>query len=65
MQILEAKNPKYMSTELPGDELVILPSNSIDFLFILTAEQKGRTVNKRIMLLPHWHTVMSSPIKHE
>jgi len=44
---------KYMSTDLAGGEFVIILFNGIDFLFIFTAEEKGRTVNKRIMLLSH------------
>lgn len=42
---------KNMSTDLAGSKLVIILFNGIDFLFILSAEEKGRTVNKRIMLL--------------
>lgn len=47
------KKNKYMSTDLAGGEFVIILFNGIDFLFIFTAEEKGRTVNKRIMLLSH------------
>lgn len=42
-----------MSTDLAGGEFAIILFNGIDFLFIFTAEEKGRTVNKRIMLLSH------------
>lgn len=44
---------KCMSTDLAGGEFVIILFNGIDFLFIFTAEEKRRTVNKRITLLSH------------
>lgn len=53
------------SIDLAGGEFVIILFNGIDFLFIFTAEEKGRTVNKRIMLLSLWHTVVNSTIHFE
>lgn len=56
---------KYKSTDLAGGEFVIILFNGIDFLFVFIAEEKRRTVNKRIMLLSLWHTVMNSTIHFE
>lgn len=61
----ENSEKKYKSTDLAGGEFLIILFNGIDFLFIFTAEEKGRTVNKRIMLLSLWHTVMNSTIHLE
>lgn len=47
----ENSEKKYKSTDLAGGEFVIILFNGIDFLFIFIAEEKGRTVNKRIMQL--------------
>lgn len=46
-----SEKKKNKSTDLAGGEFVIILFNGIDFLFIFTAEGKGRIVNKRIMLL--------------
>lgn len=48
---MRIQKEKCKSTDLAGGEFVIILFNGIDFLFIFTAEEKGRTVNKRIMLL--------------
>lgn len=48
---MRIQKEKCKSTDLAGGEFVIILFNGIDFLFIFTAEEKGKTVNKRIMLL--------------